>query len=160
MRINWRKAGLIVFAVALYWIFVYYRFHDLDYTPISFFIGGGILSLTGLHALFISKSVKFKEIKWAYIVLVIAQTICTALILAAMWKHGLTKDIDVVSEWTARTFGIYFLYFGMIAIYPIYALMLAGTYKLLKKEHIFFWGMILLAWTVGGTKLLIHYVIR
>jgi hypothetical protein len=157
---NWKRAGAIVFAVALYWMLVYYRFHNTDYTPISFFAGGAILFLIGLHVLLVSKSVKFREIKWTYITLVIVYSISLTLILIAMWKHGLIKEIDVVSEWVARTFGIYFLYFGMAVIYPIFALMVAGTYKLLKKEHVFFWGMIILAWFVSMTKLLIHYVLK
>ncbi len=154
------KIIAIVLAIVIYWKFVYYPYHYSSYTPISFVVAGAVLFFAGIYGLFIKKDVKFKDLKYLYYVILFFAVVSEVFILLAVLKHGLLPGIDITWAWIAVNLGNIPLILIILLSFPVYLIMLAGTYKLIGKEHVFIWGMICLAWIVSNYRLFVTYVIK
>lgn len=151
------KILIIVAVILIYWAFIYYRFHRSDYTPISMLAGGLVLAAFGVYGL-VNGKVFLSDISLVYFVLLIFLTGSCVLVGSGSRKRGLSKQIDVTmtfwkkkANWIPRFF--------MVFTYPLFLFMMLGTRFLLGPEHVFAWGMIFLAWTVSGIKL-IRYIMK
>lgn len=156
----WLKPLLIVAVVVLYWLFVYYPNHYSSYTPISFVVGGALLFFIGIYGFFIKKDVKFKDLKYMYYVVLFFAVVSELFILIAVQKHGLVPGIDITWAWIAANLGVFAVVVAVILSFPVYLVFLAGTYKLIGKEHVYLWGMVCLAWIVSNTKLFIRFILK
>src|SRR3989344_3997005 len=148
------KPVLIVLTVLIYWIFVYYPYHYSNYTAISFIVGGGILFFIGIYSLFFEKSFGFKEIKALYLTVLAFSIVSEILILIAFIKHGFVEEIDITWFWVYQNLGFPIAIFAILMSFISYLFILAGTYRILGKEHVYLWGMILIAWFVSNVRLL------
>lgn len=157
---SWVKPLLMFVVVVLYWIFVYYPYHYSAYTPISFVVAGTVLFFLGIYGIFIKKDVKFKDLKYLYYVILGFAVVSEIFILLAVHKHGLLSGIDITWAWIAERLGSAVAVLAAVLSFPVYYVMLAGTYKLLGKEHVYIWGLVCLAWTVSNIRLLIKFVIN
>ncbi len=165
VKMNLKKAIIIVVAVLLYGAFVYYRFHYYDFTPISGIIAGGILFFIGLYAVFIEKSVSFRSIKTVCIIFLVFYIVSHILVIIGMQKHGLIKGVDITLTWVKNNLdflnaGNLIVYTAIFLIYFIFPFIVAGTYRLLGKEHVFLWMMIFSAWIASNIKLFVNYVLQ
>ncbi len=153
------KAIIIILVVLIYWTIVYYRFHYKPYTPISLIAGGFILGVIGLYGLF-NGNVTFFDISLIYYIIIGFYVISHILIYLGAMKHGLIPGVDITLNWIKQRFGMWAVYLGCLIIYPLIFFVIAGTYLLLGKEQVYFWGLIIIAWTISNIKLLVRYVLR
>ena len=148
------KSLAIILVVILYWKFVYYKYHKRDITPILFFVLGGALAIYGFYSWFFEKSVAFNDIAvLAYVFLAFA-AISLSIVIIALRKHGFVKDVDITLTWIKKHFGKTIAYLCMPFALVIYVFIMFATYRILGKEYIIFWIMILGAWIKSGIVLL------
>lgn len=152
------KPALIVLAVILYWVLIYYPFHYSAYTPISAVAAGTILLILGIYSLFIKKDVKFRHIKPVYLIFLVLMIISDIGLLIASLKHGLTPEVDITISFVYRNFGLFTAIVTNMLGYLAAIVAMAGTYKLLDREHLYLWIMVFLAWSVSTVKLFVGFV--
>jgi hypothetical protein len=109
--------------------------------------------LAGAYAVIIDETVEFEHIKLVYAASVLFLLGSYALILLAVRKRPLNPEIDITLSWIDRTFGRPHVYISVILSFPAFALIVAGTRKILGPEHLWFWVMIFSAWFVSGVRL-------
>ena len=115
--------------------------------------------LVGIYAFFKEKSVSFKEIKAIFIIVTLYEIATLVFILIAFLKHGLSHEIDLNFYWGVTTFGWYYA-IGQILSFIANFFVIIGTRRLLGKEHIYFWIMILIAWSLSGIRLFYNYILH
>jgi len=160
-KIPWKayKIFLIVFAVLLYWVLIYYPYHDTDVAPLTLIFGGAVLFLIGIYAFFFEKSVKFNDVKIAFIFLFIIGIVDIAFMVISMMHHGVLDSIDKTIFLVYKYTGIYGVITMYLLSYPSYFFMLIGSHRALGKEYIYLWIMILLALIHSGSIVLFNYII-
>lgn len=158
--LNLVKSLIIIIVVLLYWKFVYYRYHRKLITPLSFVFVGGAIGLYGVYCWLIDKTVYYQNVKFLYFISVVFGIVSFSLVLVAMSKHKLKKDIDITLTWTDRILGRPFVYFMILIAFPAFFMIMLGTYVLLGKEHIILWIMIFLAWIASDIRLYRKEVMR
>lgn len=147
------KILIIILVFILYWIFIYYRFHYSDFTPISLIVIGIFLAIFGGFKFFKDGNVNFIDIKIIYFIGVLFLAISYILILCSVKKHGLKKKVDITMTFLNKIGGKKLAVFMAILGFPSFFFMMAATYILIGPEHIYAWGMIFLAWSVSGIRL-------
>lgn len=152
------KPLVIVLAVMLYWVLIYYPFHYSKWTPISAVAGGTILLVLGAYSMFIKKEVKFRDVMPVYIVFLILMFISDIFLLIAATNNGLIPEVDITLSWIKGNFGLFTAIIADLLGYPVFIVLMAGTYKLLDKEHLYLWIMVFLAWSVSTIRLFINFV--
>jgi len=152
------KPAIIVLAVLLYWVLIYYPFHYSAFTPVSAIAAGTILLVLGIYSLFIKGDVKFKHIKPVYFIFLALMIISDIGLLIASLKHGLTPEVDITISFIYRNFGLFTAIIANMLGYLAAIVAMAATYKLLDREHFYLWIMIFLAWTVSTVKLFVGFV--
>lgn len=153
LQLNILKSLIIILFIILYWKFVYYPLHKKDYTPISFFVVGGILFFVGIYAFFFKKIINFENIKILYSILFIFLVVSFSMVVVGIKKHKLSSDVDITLTWAKRTFPFLPFWFWMIIAFPaLFFVMVASNY-LLGREHIVPWSMIFLAWVASNLRL-------
>jgi len=150
----------IIVAVLVYWRFVYYKYHEKDFTPISFLVVGVPLLFYGIYAFFFEKSVVLNDIKLIFIVGIIFLIIAFILDFIGIKKHGLKRKLDITLDWYNKIFGKKSICVLIILSFPGFLFLMAGTFRIFGQEHLFFWGLIFLAWVFSDIRLLKNYVIK
>ena len=149
---NILKILLIILCVLLYWKFVYYKYHKRDFTPISYFIFGGILVILGIY--FFAKGwVSFSNVRIIYLLMAFSLLGAFTLVSYGVKKKGLVKDVDITLTWAKKTFPKISYHFWLILAFPAIFFMIISTRHILGEEFIFFWLMILLAHTASNYRL-------
>ena len=148
------KSAVIILAVLLYWKFVYYKYHKKDFTPISFFVVGGCLVVYGFYAWYFEKIVSFENIKIIASIFLVFAAFSLSLVFFAIRRHGFIKEVDINLTWIKKHFGIVFAYLCIFLAFPVYVFIMLGTYRILGKECIIFWALIILAWAFSNIRLI------
>ncbi len=157
---DWIKGTVVIIIILLYWRFIYYKYHEKNFTPLSFVLYGGFAGIIGFYSLFILKTVKFSDYNWLFYILAGFAAISFSLVLIGWKKHSLISGVDITLHWIDKVLGRPFVYIAMLVTFPVFFFALAGSYTLLGKEHIFLWGMVILAWIKSNIRLFRHYILR
>ena len=153
IQFNLIKSIIILLVVLLYWKFIYYKYHEEDYTPFSFFSFGAILFFIGLYE-FIRSNVIYSNITLIYGACLIFLVISFSLVIYGIKKRGLNKKVDITLTWTKKVFPFVPFWFWMIIAFPALFFIMLATYYLLGPEHIIFWAMVFLAWIASNVRLI------
>lgn len=146
------KALIIILAFVLYGVFVYYRFHYSDYTPISIIIVGTLLVALGMYEFFLGY-ITALDIKSIYLVGVFFLVVSYSFVALATKKYGLEKKVDITLTFLNKIGGKWLVYFCLVLAFPAFFFIMMGTHTLLGPEHVYAWGMIFLAWAVSNVRL-------
>jgi hypothetical protein len=146
------KSAIIIVAFILYWTFIYYRFHEHDFTPISIMAAGAFLIFLGGYGFF-TGNVAASDVKIIYMAGLFFLASSYVLVGLGTKKYGLKKEIDITLTFLNRLGGKWCVVVLSSLAFPLFFFMMAGSYRLLGPEHICGWGMIFLAWTASGIKL-------
>ena len=152
------KIALIILGVLLYWKFIYYKYHTKPITPFLYFSVGGLLTLYGIWLFFIQKTITTIQIIPIYATTLIFLIVSFYLVVVAVKKHKLKKEIDITLTWAKKNFNFLPYEFWMIISAPAIFFIMISTYYLLGEEHITLWAMILLAWIFSNYKLTKNYL--
>ena len=152
LGLNLIKSIIIIAIILFYWKFVYYRYHKKTYTPISFFVVGGILFFIGLYN-FIKGNIVIKDIIILYSICLVFLVVSFSFVIYAIQKHGLKKDVDITLTWTKKIFPFLPFWFWMLIAFPAIFFIMAATYFLIGPEHAVVWLMIFLAWIKSNLRL-------
>lgn len=150
------KALVIISLVFIFWIFFYYRFHRTIYVPISLILGSGVLMFIGIYAFFIEKNVKFRNVKTTYIIMVILLLTAQILIFWGVFTQGLNQNVDITLTLMNKLLGMPVVYGFLAFCYIGIFFIIVGTRKIMGREYIYFWTLIILAYTISNIRLLIY----
>ena len=149
---------IVLFLLFLNTLTLYYKYHYTLYPLILIDTLGIFFLFYGIYAS-IKKQVKFKDIKWIFLILVIFLILDKIFVFTAASKHGLSPGVDIILTFGTEIFGKIFLYFQAIVPFIVILFILMGTYKLMGKYHVYPWVLILFMWALSGMKLFFRYII-
>ena len=151
------KIFFISFGIICYIFLIYFPFHRKKFTIFAFFLFGIIVAIFGIYSLFSGKN-SFSNIKllsilfWGYLL------ITFSLEAIACSKHKL-KEVDLTLGYFSKKWGLWSV-FLLIAISPLAYLVIAGTYYLFGKEHIYLWLPVFFFWSISIIRLFIYKILR
>ncbi len=153
---------ILVIFIIFYWKCVYYKYHTSDITPISLFLLGLFLGVTGILFYFtgqISTTVLFENILPTYSILIAFMIVSYILIYIGYKdnKKHINKHIDVFLTFM-KTHELWKIVPILLAAsFPLVIFIVIGSYIVMGPDHIYIWAIVFVGW-IGSNARLVNYI--